>query len=69
MNDDAPGDSAFWNRVAAYIDRRDLENLRREWTDATFADVAIHVTSCLPCLRRRVVKVTAWDERPRLHKE
>jgi hypothetical protein len=60
MHEHTSRDNVFWNKVAAYIDRRDLEDLRREWNDAAFADVAMHVTSCLSCLERRVFKVKAW---------
>ena len=60
MHDDTPRDDGFWNLVAAYIDREDVYELRREWTEATFADVAIHVASCIPCLERRLLKLKAW---------
>lgn len=62
MND--PPNEHYWERVAEYIDSRDLHHLRREWwtgDDETFVRIAIHVASCILCLRRRLDLLQAWS--------
>ena len=55
----------FVNRIAAYIDATDadLEDLRRKVHPAAFADLATHVWSHVPCLKRRLAVLTERNER------
>ncbi|MBI2187389.1 MAG: hypothetical protein HYU37_09780 [Acidobacteria bacterium] len=61
MHDETPRDDRFWNLVATFIDRPNLEDLRREWKDdARFIEIATHVSTCISCLERRHMKLKAW---------
>lgn len=60
MHEQSSVGDRFWNLVAAYIDERDLTRLGREWPVGEFVCVAIHVTSCISCLTRRLVRLNEW---------
>jgi hypothetical protein len=54
----------FLNQIAAYIDATDadLDALRRTVQPVAFGDLATHVWSHIPCLKRRLAVLTARDD-------